>query len=199
VTALDRTRPLTAAAAASAVASFALFPAALAVHGEDIGAIARGPLGVTANALALLSVLGLLLGLVHLARRPCLDDERGLRAVLLAATGTVLVAGGAWAQLVLLPVLAVEAPRVASEGAGLLTAGYVVSFLVAGAGWLLVALRLRRDPALRPGRTRLLVAGAVLMVAPLPTRWVVLAVAVALLVVRPGAPAVRDRGLVEAG
>jgi hypothetical protein len=173
---LSRTRRLALAAGPTAVAALALFLLALAVHGDDVDAISRGALGVTANVLALVSLLLLLVALGRLALRPALH-ERGLAAVLLAAAGTVLAAGGAWAQLVLLPVLAVEAPDVASGGARLLTAGYVVSFLVLGLGWLLVGLRLRADGT----GVGLLVAGAALAVAPLPTRWFLLAVAVSVL------------------
>ena len=176
---LSRTRPLALAAGPAAVAALVCFFTALAVHGDDVPAISRGALGVGANALALLSLLLLLVALARLAMRPALHED-GLGAVLVAMTGTVLAAGGAWAQLVLLPVLAVEAPEVAERGATLLTAGYVVSFLVLGVGWLLVGLRLRRDGV----PSGLLMAGAALAIAPLPTRWFLLAIAVSLLAVR---------------
>ena len=185
---ITRTRPLALAAGPCAVAGLVLFLLALAVHGDDVAAITRGPLGASGNALALVSLLLLLVGLVRLADRRVLRDGGGLLAVLVAGAGTVLVAGGSWAQLVLLPVLAVEAPRVANEGATLLTAGYVGSFLVMGVGWLLVALRLRRDA----GPVALLVVGSVLMLAPLPSRWFVLALAVSLLARREAVPARRS-------
>lgn len=173
---LSRTRPLALAAGPTAVAALALFFVALGVHGDDVRATSRGVLGVSANALALVSLLLLLVALGRLALRPALH-ERGLAAVLLAAAGTVLTAGGAWAQLVLLPVLAVEAPDIATGGAPLLTAAYVASFLVLGLGWLLVGLRLRADGT----AAGLLLAGAAFAIAPLPTRWFLLAVAVSLL------------------
>jgi hypothetical protein len=187
---LSRTRPLALAAGPAAVGALALFFAALAVHGDDVRALSRGALGVGANALALLSLLLLLVGLARLATRPVLHED-GLGAVLIAATGTVLVAGGAWAQLVLLPVLAVEAPDVAEGGATLLTAGYITSFLVFGVGWLLVGLRLRKDGV----PSGLLMAGAVLAIAPLPTRWFLLAVAVSVLAVREQRDPVPARAL----
>jgi hypothetical protein len=187
---LSRTRPLALAAGPAALAALVLFFAALAVHGDDVGAISRGALGVGANVLALLSLLFLLAGLARLATRPALHED-GLGAMLLAAAGTVLVAGGAWAQLVLLPVLAVEAPEVAERGATLLTAGYVASFLVLGIGWLLVGLRLRKDGV----PSGLLMAGAVLAIAPLPTRWFLLAVAVSVLAVREQRTPVPARSL----
>jgi hypothetical protein len=177
----DRTRPAALAAGPVAVAALVLFFAALAVHGDDVGAITRNPLGIGANVLALLSLLLLLVGLVRLAARPALADAAGTGAVLLAGAGTVLAAGGAWAQLVTLPVFAVQAPQVANEGATPITAAYVGSFLVAGLGWLLVAVLLRRDDRMTRARTALLVAGAVLLVLPLPTRWFLLAIAVSLL------------------
>lgn len=188
-TILDAVRPPARAAGPTAVLSAALFFAALAVHGDDVPAIVRGPLGVAANALGLVSLLCLLAGLVRLAARPALASAPV--AVLVAGVGTVLAAGGAWAQLVLLPVLAERAPEIAEQGDGLLTAAYVVSFLSAGVGWLLVGLRLRADDGLSRGAVRLLLAGAVLTLLPLPSRWFLVAVAVSLLaaapVVRPAA------------
>jgi len=166
-----------------------LFLVALAVHGDDVAALSREPLGVTSSVLALVSVGLLLLGLVHLAlTRAPLQEGAGLVAVLVAGAGTLLLAGAAWTQLIVVPALAVEAPRLVNEGTGLVIAGYIVSFLCTGLGWLLVGLRLRRDPGLGRGRVRLLLAGSVLMVAPLPTRWVFLAVAVTLLVSARPAP-----------
>jgi hypothetical protein len=193
----ERVRLLARGAGPAAVAALVLFLAALVVHGDDVGAITRGPLGAVSNVLALASLLLVLCGLVAMVHRHApLRDGAGSGAALLAGAGTVLVAGGAWAQLVLLPVLAVEAPRVANEGAGLLTAAYVGSFLVAGAGWLLVAVRLGSE--VRRGRRVLLIVGAVLFLAPLPARWFLLAVAVSLLVDEGavaesrGAPGSRD-------
>jgi hypothetical protein len=63
----------------------------------------------------------------------------------------------------------------------LLTVGYAVSFLLTGVGWLLVGLRLHREPSVARRRVRLLLVGAVLMVAPLPGRWFLVALAVSLL------------------
>ncbi len=190
--------PLTAAArrgavlaGPAAVLSLLLFVAALAVFGDQVGAVSRSAVGVTSSALALVSVALLMLGLVHLAvNAPALQDRHGRNAVLAAAGGTLLLAGGAWSQLVILPAITTEAPRMAEQGHPLVTAAYVVTFLAAGAGWLLVALRLRRDPQTARLHARLLIAGAVVMVPPLPTRWFLLAVAVTLLARRGTAVAV---------
>lgn len=164
----------------AAVLAVVLFFAALGVTGDDPGALSRSPLGVASNSVALLSIVLLLLGLAHLA-----STSAALRsapaAVVAAAAGTLLMSGAAWTQLVVLPALATEAPRMADQGHSLVTAGYILSFLAAGLGWLLVALRLRRDQLLGRGRVRLLVAGAVLMIVPLPGRWFLLAIAVTLL------------------
>lgn len=169
-----------ALAGPAAVLAVVLFFAALAVHGDDAVALTRSALGVASSAVGLLSTGLLLIGLVHLAlSSPALREAPA--ALVLAGAGTLLLSGGAWAQLVVLPALATEAPVMANEGHSLVTAGYVVSFLVACLGWLLVALRLRREPQLRRGHVRLLLAGALLMIVPLPGRWFLLAIAVTLL------------------
>jgi hypothetical protein len=187
---MSTTRRVAAWAGPFAVLSLVLLIAALAVTGDDIGAVARSPLGVAANAIALLSVGLLLVGLVHLVRASSsLHDQAGGVAALLAGAGTLLLAGGAWSQLVMLPALAVEAPAMANEGHPLVTAGYVGSFLLAGAGWLLVALRVRRDGLVTRGHARLLLAGSLLMIAPLPSRWFLLALAVTLVARRRPAEA----------
>lgn len=164
----------------AAVLSLLLLFGALAVHGDSTAALSRSALGVSAAALGLASTVLLLVGLAHLALSSAQLHAAPV-ALLVAATGTALLVGGAWAQLIVLPALAQEAPRLADQGTGLVTAGYVISFLVAGAGWLLVGLRLRRDDVLPRGPVRVLLAGAVLMLAPLPARWFVLAVGVSLL------------------
>jgi hypothetical protein len=187
---MSTTRRVAAWAGPFAVLSLVLLIAALAVTGDDIGAVARSPLGVAANAIALLSVGLLLVGLVHLVRASSsLHDQAGGVAALLAGAGTLLLAGGAWSQLVMLPALAVEAPAMANAGHPLVTAGYVGSFLLAGAGWLLVALRVRRDGLVTRGHARLLLAGSLLMIAPLPSRWFLLALAVTLVARRRPAEA----------
>ncbi len=56
-----------------------------------------------------------------------------------------------------------------------------MSFSLAGLGWLLVALRLRRDRTLPRRVVTLLLVGAVLFVVPLPGRWVLVAIALSLL------------------
>lgn len=165
----------------AAVLSLLLLFAALAVSGSEVAELARSPLGALSSGVALLSVGLLLLGLVHLARTvPGLQDRAGRWAVLAAGVGTLLLAGAAWSQLVVLPALAVEAPALANEGTGLVTFGYVVSFLATGLGWLLVALRLRGSELLSSGQVGVMIAGSVLMVAPLPTRWFLLGIAVSL-------------------
>ena len=145
----------------AAVLSLLLFFAALAVSGSEVADLTRSPLGALSSGFALVSVGLLLLGLVHLARTaPRLQDNGGRWAVLTAGVGTLLLVGGAWSQLVVLPALAVEAPALANEGTGLVTVGYNVSFLATGLGWLLVALRLRGSGLLSSGQVGLMIAGS---------------------------------------
>ena len=57
-----------------------------------------------------------------------------------ALVGTVLGAGGYWTYVFVLPELSKRAPSVADQSSGSVLAGFFVSFLIMGLGWLLFAV-----------------------------------------------------------
>ena len=161
------TRRLALFAGPWAVAALASLFGALALAGGDEVALAKHPLAVLSSGLGLLSLVGLGAGLLRL--RPT-----GWSGAL-AGAGVILAIGAQWSQLVVLPSLAVEEPRLAAGGLPAVQAGFILSFVLLAVGWAAVSRRLNR-------RRGLVLAGALLCIPPLPVRWFLLAIAVSLLV-----------------
>jgi hypothetical protein len=174
-------------------------------------ALAVGPFGLTSVALFVIAVAGNAGDDVAMMRSPvmmaasvaglaCLNalsvcallPAEGGRGPLgtLAFVGTVLAAGGEWALLFVTPALAVEAPHLAVEGHPLVLAGYVVSFITMALGWVYVAVQGRRSGWLTRGGAIAYGVGALLLVAPLPSRFAILAVIVSVVEVRRARAAV---------
>ena len=141
---------------------------------------------VTGSALVVLLPLGFALIALYLVQERRLG-ALGHAGALLALTGTVLAAGGAWDSVFTVPYLAEVAPAVLDRAtSGSLLAGYVMSYLVFAAGWAAFAVATLRAGVLGRGASIALLAGAVLAILPAPTalRVLVLAVAVAVLATR---------------
>ena len=183
-TAAASSLPARAAPAASgplAVLSLLVFALALVLSGGDELALAVSPIGVTSSLLGLVALIALVLGLVALASRPELQRGAGAVGWTVAVIGTVLTAGGQWTQLFLLPGLAGPAPELAAGGIGTVVAGYIASFVVLGAGWLLVGIALLRAGGVPRSIAWAVIIGGLVCIAPLPARFVVVAVAASLL------------------
>lgn len=163
------TRGLALLAGPTAVGALLTLVAAIVVAGDDDVALVKHPLAVLSSGLGLVSLVGLGAGLLRIPLR-----ARTARLAL-AAVGVVLAIGAQWSQLVVLPSLAVEEPRLASEGLPAVQAGFILSFVLLAVGWAIVSRQLER-------RRTLVLVGALLCIPPLPARWFVLAIAVTLLV-----------------
>lgn len=152
---------------------------------RDVAGSARWVL-VTGSALVLLLLLGLALIALYLVQEHRLG-ALGHAGALVALTGTVLAAGGAWDSVFTVPYLAEVAPGVLDRAtSGPLLAGYVGSYLVFVAGWAAFAVATLRARMLPRGASIALLAGALLALLPAPTalRMLVLTVAVAVLTTR---------------
>lgn len=167
-------RPAALLAGPTALLSIGLLAVALVVSGGDDLAMAASPVAIASSAVGLVSLLLLLLAVLPLtAAVPVLREDAGTRAVAAALIGTALAAGGQWTMVFVLPGLAEAAPSVATSGLGSVIAGYVVSFIVLGAGWAWVAFVLRRAPGVGRGLRIALFVGAALCVTPCRcgSRW----------------------------
>jgi hypothetical protein len=169
----DVLRRLALVAGPAAVVAVLLFVASLVRWGDDGVALAKDPLAIASSGLGLLSLVGIGAGLLLLCQR--VPRLPGWGAAI-AAAAVVLAIGAQWSQLVVLPALAYEEPRLATTGLGPVTAGFIAAFILLAVGWFAVAMRLRDAVPVR-----LMVAGAVICIPPLPVRWAVLAVAISLI------------------
>lgn len=152
--------------------SVVLFAVAVATNAGDDLAMIASPVMMAASVAG----IGCLMALAICALLPAVAD--GGRIALLAFVGTLLALGGEWTLLFVTPALADEAPTMAVEGHPLVLAGYVISFVAMAVGWLLVAVQGRRSGWLGRGAAVAYAVGALVLVAPLPARFVVLAVVV---------------------
>jgi hypothetical protein len=179
-------RPLGIAAGPITVVALGLVLAAVATAGGDID---TSPLAIASSALLLVALLGIgATAFVALARFR--EAGRGAAAPALAVVGTVLVAGGAWAALFVLPALAAEAPDVLDSGLGSVMVGYIASYAVFAIGWVATGVTLIRA-RLVPIWLGVMVAvgGAIAMVpAPSTFRMLVISIAATLVARRIAAP-----------
>ena len=77
----------------------------------------------------------------------------------------------------MVPRLAEVAPNVADQGAGSVLAGYLLSFLLFGVGWLVFGVATLRARSFPRGAVVLLIVGAVVSILPLPSRALILELA----------------------
>ncbi len=164
---------------AAVLSTVLIFAAAAAEQGDDVRMATSG-LGVASGVAALATMVCLVFALAGLALRvAALRSGFGIFAWSLAMIGSVLAAGAEWQQAFVQAGIAHAAPAVYHQGLPALQAGYVVSLMVLGVGWLLVAVSLLRAHATRVAGW-LLIVGGVLCVAPLPNRFVLLAILVSV-------------------
>ena len=104
--------------------------------------------------------------------------------------GTVLVAGGAWAGLFVLPALAKEAPEVLELGLQSVVVGYIASYVVFTVGWVWTGVTLIRARLVPTWLGVLVTVGGALAFVPGPTafRLLVISVAASLLARRLAVP-----------
>jgi hypothetical protein len=108
----------------------------------------------------------------------------GAAGFALALAGTVLAAGGQWTYVFVVPHFAGVTPELVNESTGSVLAGFVLSYAVLALGWVLFGLATLRAAVFPRWAALLMVAGAAIAFLPLPSRTLVLAIAVGLLGVR---------------
>jgi hypothetical protein len=168
------------ASALLAVLSFILY--LIVVGGGRISEAATSAVFFLPSGAQLLAMALLLVGLVALyVRQAEMFGALGLIGFLLALLGTTLAAGALWSQVFVVPRLAEVAPNVADRGTGSVLAGYLLSFLLFGVGWLLFGATTLRTRIFPRGAVILLIVGAVISILPLPSRALILEIAAAWL------------------
>ena len=180
-------RPLGMAAGPAAVLALVLLVGGLAtVGGGDLDA---SPLVVASSALLLVASLGVgAAAVMALARLR--EDGRGVPGAAIAVVGTVLVAGGGWAALFVLPALAKEAPEVLDAGLQGVLIGYIASYVVFTVGWVWTGVTLIRARLVPAWLGVLVAVGGALAFVPAPEafRLLVISGAASLLARRLAPP-----------
>lgn len=167
------------ATAAAPLTVLALGLVVVAASTASGAAVEASPFAVASSAVLLVALLGVgataLLALTRLR-----DAGRAIAPPLVAVVGTVLVAGGQWAALFVLPALSEHAPGVLSSGElGSVTVGYVASYAVFALGWVATAVALLRIRAVPVWLGVLLLVGSVASLVPAPEALRLLVVSVA--------------------
>jgi hypothetical protein len=176
----QRIRPAFVLAGPAAIASIVLVFASAGASGGDAVRMASSGLGIAANLTALAALVAMVVGLAGLPGPvPGLRHGFGRVAWAVATIGTILVAGGYWSSVFVQPGLAHVAPGAVRDGIGSLTAGFVVSYLLMGLGWVLTAIALLRTRMLGVSGWFVIVA-ALVAISPLPFRYLPIAVAVSV-------------------
>jgi hypothetical protein len=180
-------RPLAVIAGPAAVLALGSFVAAVLVAGED--GLDTSPLATASSALLLVALLGIGATAVSALAR-LREAGRGVPGIAIAVVGTVLVAGGTWAALFVMPAIAAESPEVLDGDLAGIVVGYIASYLVFTVGWVWTGVALIRA-AVVPTWLGVLVAvgGVVAFVpSPEPVRVLVIGIAASLLARRLAAP-----------
>jgi len=181
-------RPVGVVAGPAAVLALVLLVGGLVTAGEE--GLDTSPLATASSALLLVALLGLGATAVSaLARLRAAD--RGVAGAAIAVVGTVLVAGGGWAALFVLPALAKEAPGVLDTGLESVVVGFIASYVVFTVGWVWTGVALIRAALVPPALGVLVAVGGALAFVPAPEafRLLVVSVAASLLARRLAAPA----------
>ncbi len=168
-------RPLALAAGPSAVLAFVLLVVGLVTEGE--AGLDTSPLATASSGLLLVALFGIgaaaLIAVVHLRA-----TGRGVAGTAVAVVGTVLVAGGGWAALFVLPALAAEAPEVLDAGLGSVVVGYIASYVVFSVGWVWTGVALLRSRLVPTSSGILLALAGALAFVPAPEAFRLLLVSV---------------------
>ena len=179
-------RPLGTLAGPAAVLALVLLIGASVTAGDE--SVDASPLAAASSVLLLVALLAV--GATAMtALAPLREAGRGVAGPAVAVVGTVLVAGGGWAALFVLPALAEEAPEVLDAGLPSVIVGYMASYVVFTVGWVWTGVTLIRA-ALVPTALGVLVAvGGALAFVPAPEAFRLLVVSVAASLLRLAAPA----------
>ena len=154
----------------------------IVVGGDRLSEAATSATFFLPSGAQLLAMLLLAFGLVALyVRQAETFGALGLAGFFLALIGTTLAAGALWSQVFVVPRLAEAAPEVADRGTGSVLAGFLLSFLIFGVGWVVFGAATLRTRVFPWWAVILLIVGAVLAILPFPSRALVLEVAAACL------------------
>jgi hypothetical protein len=169
-------RSLATAAAPLTVVAFGLVLVAASTAGA---AVESSPFAVASSAVLLIALLGVGAAAL-LAVGRLRQADRAIAPSVVAIVGTVLVAGGQWAALFVLPALSEHAPTLLASGAlAGVTVGYVASYAVFALGWVGTAVGLLRARLVPTWLGVFLLVGGIASFVPAPEALRLLLVSIA--------------------
>ena len=164
------------------------------VGSDDISDAARSASFYFPAVMALASIACLAVALVGLfLRQEQQLGSLGVAGFLVALVGTLVAAGGLWTYVFVVPHFAAAVPEMINESTGSVLVGFFGSFALMAVGWLLFGLATLRAKVFPRWAALLLVAGAAITILPLPSRTLVLALAVGVVGYRLTGDAPRAR------
>lgn len=174
-------------AAPLVILALAFFVIEMVTGNSYEGVTAQTPLAIGSSIATLLALL-----MVTIAAALLLHTQGGAAAGLAAMAGSVLVAGGAWASVFVLPGILRAAPEALETGIESVAIGYILSYIALAVGWTVAAVWMLRHHVVPVWLGILLIAGAVLTMVPTAEaiRLLVFSVAITL-----AAPRVAGRGV----
>jgi hypothetical protein len=180
-------RPVALLAGPVAVVAAVLLTAGLISVGD--GEILTSPLVLASSSALLIALLGIAAAALTALTR-IRADGRGAGGPAIAAVGSVLVAGGAWATLFVQPAIAAKAPDVLEAELPGVIVGYVASYAVFCVGWIWTGIALVRSRIVPTWLGVMVILTGALAVVPGPSafRLVLIGIAASLLAHRLGAP-----------
>lgn len=183
----------TAALLAGPLAVISLIAAIAAEVLTTSGGMAMSTVAPVGGLFGMAAAITLLFGMLGLHDVVADDlDGRATVPLLVIIAGCALVTGAMWSMTFVIPGLEAVAPAALDEPLTSVVAGFVVSHAVLGIGALCWAVIAARTGAVSRGMSRLLIAGAVLCLTPLPARFLLLAIGVTVVMRRlSAAPAAR--------
>jgi hypothetical protein len=180
-------RPLGIVAGPAAVLALGSFVAAMLTAGAD--GLDTSPLATASSALVLIALLGIgATGMAALARMR--EAGRGIGGVAVAVVGAVLVAGGTWATLFVMPSIAAEAPEVLDGELAGVVVGYIASYLVFTVCWVWTGVAVIKAGIVPTWMGVLVAVGGVaaFVPSPEPVRVLIIGIAATVLARRLAAP-----------
>ena len=175
----------TAGLSSAALAIAALIGFLVVVGSDKISAAALTPAFFVPTVAALASTICLVIALVglYLAQEQELGRS-GLIAFLVALAGTCLAAGAQWTYVFALPYFSEAVPQLIDESSGTVLAGFLLSYAVLAIGWTWFGVAsLKAGVFSRRAAITMIVGGAIAFL-PMPSRTLILSLAVASLAVQ---------------
>ena len=154
------------------------------------GARSAGFFVPTGAALSSVLLLGIALVGLFLYQEARLGP-RGVVAFVIALVGTMLAAGAQWTYVFVVPYFSDSVPELIDESSGVVLVGFVLSYALLALGWVSFGIATLKAGVLPRRGAIAMIAGAAISFLPLPSRTLVLTLAVAYL----GGALRRDTGL----